>query len=103
MTIRREGLEYHLEARMQQPGWVVVSETAWPGWRAYIDGRRARVHFANHAFLGIHVPQGRHRLRLIYLPESFTRGRTISVGTLLALVLAAALRRRRKRVLRAAC
>jgi hypothetical protein len=99
VTIRREGLEYHLDATMQRPGWVVVSETNWPGWRAYIDDRRARAHFANHAFLGIHVPEGRHRVRLVYLPESFTRGRTISVGTLFALILAAAVRRRRERVL----
>jgi hypothetical protein len=94
VTLRRAGLEYHLEATMQRPGWVVLSETAWPGWRAYIDGRRARVHFANHAFLGIHVAEGRHRLRLVYLPESFTRGRAISIGTLFLLVIGVGVFRR---------
>ena len=87
VTIQRVGLEYNLDATMQRAGWIVISETHWPGWRAYIDGRRVRAHFANHAFLGVYAPEGRHRVRLVYLPESFTRGRAISLATLLLLVL----------------
>jgi len=72
----------------------VLSQTAWKGWRAYVDGKRVEWHFANHAFLGVHVPAGHHRVRFIYLPESFTRGRNISLATLIALALWVALRRR---------
>ncbi len=88
VVIRRAGLEYQLDATMDRAGWIVISETAWPGWRAYVDDARQRVHFANHAFLGVHVPEGRHRVRLVYLPESFTRGRSISGITLLLLAAA---------------
>jgi hypothetical protein len=70
------------DVNLQNPGWVVISNTAWRGWRAYVDGRRVETHFADHAFLGVHVPAGRHRLRLVYLPESFTRGRAISLAAL---------------------
>jgi hypothetical protein len=94
VTIERVGLEYHLIATMQRAGWIVISETHWPGWRAYIDGRRVRAHFANHAFVGVHVPEGRHRVRLVYLPESFTRGRAISLATLLLLLILGMGRRR---------
>ena len=87
VSIQRKGLEHALVANMQGDGWIVVSESAWKGWRAYIDGRRVETHFANHAFLGLFVPRGEHRIRLVYLPESFTRGRAISIATLL-LVLA---------------
>jgi hypothetical protein len=80
VRIEREGLEYHLDATMQRPGWIVISETHWPGWRAYVDGRRVRAHFANHAFLGVYVPAGRHRVRVVFLPESFTWGRVVSLG-----------------------
>ena len=82
VRVERVGLEYHLDARMERAGWVVISVTHWPGWRAYIDGKRVRAHYANHAFLGVHVPEGRHRVRLVYLPESFTRGRAISLAVL---------------------
>ncbi|MDQ3280560.1 MAG: YfhO family protein [Acidobacteriota bacterium] len=87
VTLRRSGLAYELDASMEQPGWVVISATAWKGWRAYIDNRRVHTHFANHAFLGIYVPKGTHHVTLRYLPESFTRGRLISLATLVALAL----------------
>lgn len=87
VSIQRKGLEYELQATMERAGWIVISETHWPGWRAYVDGRAVRPHYANHAFLGVHVPAGAHRVRLVYLPESFTRGRMISGATLLVAVL----------------
>jgi len=93
VAVRRSGLAYELDASMEKAGWVVVSATAWKGWRAYVDDRRVQVHNANHAFLGVYVPEGKHRVTLRYLPESFTCGRTISVATAVLLVLAR-LRRR---------
>lgn len=86
VRIRRRGLEYELDASLNGDGWIVVSESAWRGWRAYIDGRRVQTHFANHAFLGLFVPAGQHRVRLVYLPESFVRGRAISLATLAILL-----------------
>ena len=74
---------------MENDGWIVASQSAWKGWRAYIDGRRVQTRFANHAFLGVFVPKGRHNVKLQYLPESFTRGRNISFTTLGALLVAA--------------
>ncbi len=87
VSIRRDGLAYELEAELERPGWIVVSESAWKGWRVYVDGRRVETRFANHAFLGVHVDGGRHRLRLVYLPESFTRGRILSLIALVLVVL----------------
>jgi len=65
----------------------VISDCAWDGWRVYIDGRRVRTHFANEAFLGIFVPEGRHAIRVVYLPGEFVKGRRISFGTLAALLI----------------
>jgi uncharacterized membrane protein YfhO len=48
---------------------------------------------ANHAFLGIYVPQGRHRVRLVYLPQSFVIGRAITFATLLAITIVALARK----------
>ena len=72
---------------MQKAGRVVVSETAWKGWRAYIDGRRVELQIANIAFLAIYVPAGAHSIRLIYWPEAFVIGRAISLITLVALII----------------
>jgi hypothetical protein len=82
----RSGLGYLLDAEMAQPGWIVVSATHWKGWRAAIDGHRVTPRFANHAFLGVYVPAGSHRVSLEYRPSSFRRGRTLSLATLVLLV-----------------
>ncbi|HEX8254573.1 MAG TPA: YfhO family protein, partial [Thermoanaerobaculia bacterium] len=88
--------EFDIAATMQNDGWVVISESAWPGWRAYVDGKRVKTHYANHAFLGVFVPKGTHRLRVVYQPEAFTRGRNITLLTVVALVVFFALRCRRR-------
>jgi hypothetical protein len=94
LTLHKDGNGLFIDADMAAGGWVVASQSAWKGWRAYIDNRRVEVRFANHAFLGVFVPKGRHQVRLQYLPESFTRGRAISFGTLGVLVIVALARRR---------
>jgi uncharacterized membrane protein YfhO len=66
------------------------------GWRAYVDGRRVETQFANHAFLGVHVPQGKHHVRLVYLPRAFVTGRWVTVGTIVFLLLLLVVRRSRR-------
>ncbi len=88
VSLRRGGLAYELEASMEDDGWIVVSATAWKGWRAYIDGRRVETRFANHAFLGVFAPKGNHRVTLDYLPASFTQGRNLSLATLAVIAAA---------------
>lgn len=94
---RRMGGEYRFDAAMQRDGWVVISDGAWKGWRAYLDGRRVRMQRANAAFLAVYIPAGRHSVRVVYWPESFVRGRAITFATLLAIALFAAVRRVRLR------
>jgi hypothetical protein len=87
------GGRYLLDATMQRDGWIVISETAWKGWRAYVDGRRVAMQNANASFLSVHVPAGRHTVRVVYWPESFVTGRAITFATLAALIAFAIARR----------
>jgi hypothetical protein len=89
LTLHKDGFGLSIDAVMENDGWIVASQSAWKGWRAYIDGRRVQTRYANHAFVGVFVPKGRHNVKLQYLPESFTRGRNISFTTLGALIVAA--------------
>src|SRR5205823_6088804 len=82
ITTRPRKLGYDLDATMEQPGFIVISEAAWRGWRAYVDGQPVKVLRANHAFLAIYLPAGHHRVRLIFLPRSFVIGRTVTAATL---------------------
>ena len=97
LTLHRDGFGLSIDAVMAADGWVVASQSAWKGWRAYLDGRRVQMRFANHAFLGVFVPRGRHHVKLQYLPESFTRGRDVSFATLGVLAIAAVFPSARRR------
>jgi hypothetical protein len=95
LQTRRRGRTWDIVASMENDGWVVLSETAWKGWRAYVDGKRIQTQFADHAFVGVFVPKGTHRVRITYQPESFTRGRNLTAATIALLLAFFALRRYR--------
>lgn len=95
LSLRRRKNDWNLDADMQRDGWIVVTQTAWNGWRAYVDGGRVRHQIANHAFIGVFLPAGRHSVRLTFLPESFVIGRATTFATLVAIVVFAFIRRRR--------
>jgi len=97
VTASRDGADLHLTVRAESPAWIVVSQTAWKGWKAFAGERRLPLKFANHAFLGFRVPAGTHRIRLLYRPDSFRIGSAVSFSSL-ALVagVSFALRRRRR-------
>jgi membrane protein YfhO len=93
LSIARQPNGFDFYVSMAHDGWMVVSEPAWKGWRAYIDDRRVEIHIANLAFLGVFVPAGDHVVRVVYLPESFVIGRAISVASLIVLIALALLQR----------
>jgi uncharacterized membrane protein YfhO len=99
-AVERRGTGLLLRARLRQPGWVVVSETAWNGWRARQGGRDLPLGIANHAFLALELPAGFHEVELFYRPRAFDLGLALS-GATLALgvlgVVAASIGRRWKR------
>ena len=89
VAIHSRKLGFDLDAVMTRDGFVVISETAWRGWRAYVDGQPKKIVRANHAFLGVFVPSGHHKVRVVYLPQAFVTGRMISLITLALLITAA--------------
>jgi len=98
VVARRHGTGLVLTARMKQPGWAVISETAWAGWRARLDGREVPLGIANHAFLALALPAGWHQAELFYRPRSFEIGLALSAAALAllaAVTLAWAFGRRR--------
>jgi hypothetical protein len=91
------GGEYRFDADMQGDGWIVLSDSSWRGWRAYVDGKRVKMSRANAAFLSVYVTPGHHAVRIVYLPTSFVRGRAITIGTIVAIAIGIIVRRVRRR------
>jgi hypothetical protein len=71
---------------------VATSISAWPGWRATLDGRPVPSVEYNVAFLAYRVPSGEHRLALRYLPSSVVWGGAVSLVTLALCIVLVAVR-----------
>jgi hypothetical protein len=78
--------EIVLRARLEKPGYVVLSDSWYPGWRASLDGQAAHIYRANLAFRAVRVPQGTHLLSMTYRPPSYLWGLRVSLGSLICAV-----------------
>ena len=99
ITLREIGSKLDMHATMANDGWIVISQSAWNGWHATLDGKDARVRIANATFLGVYVPKGEHHVRLVYQPISFLVGGGITAATLLVLSAQCLVLRRRRAIL----
>ena len=93
VSVARKANGLRIDVSKDGDGFVVISESAWRGWRAWVDGTRVTAHRANHAFLAVFVPSGRHTVDLRYLPQSFVVGRMVTFGTIALIVMLVAVRR----------
>jgi hypothetical protein len=71
-----------IEVEADAPAWVVVAQTYYHPWHAYMDEREVSIHRANHAFQAIEIPAGRHSLALRYVDHAFKLGVCLSLATL---------------------
>jgi uncharacterized membrane protein YfhO len=73
-------------------GLLVLTDTWFPGWRAYADGTRIPLKRCNYFQMAAAVPHGTAQVRFVYAPMSFYAGAAVSgvtwVGCLVALVVA---------------
>ena len=71
-----------------EEAFLYASDVFYPGWRAYVDGRRTEVMRANVAFRAIKVPPGRHTVTFRYVPMSFYGGLALTcIGIILCVVM----------------
>jgi hypothetical protein len=81
----------------EQPGYLVIANVWYPGWRAHVDGEAAALLRANYLFQGVFVPSGEHVVEISYHAEWFFRGALLSgIGWAVLVGLALILRSKRK-------
>lgn len=76
-------------------GWLVWSQVFDGGWEAYVNGERAELRRANHAFQAVALPAGAWRADFLYRPKGLFWA--MALAALCAALLAAAGLRRLKR------
>ncbi len=76
--------------------FLVASEVWYPGWKAYIDGKKTDVYRTDYVLRGVPFPKGRHRLVFRFRPWTYTIGAVVSLLTLAYLVSVIFINRRRR-------
>lgn len=80
-------LEVIIETDLKNDGFLVLSDTFYPGWKVKIDQKKGEILPANYLFRAVEMTPGKHEVRFVYQPLSFKIGAGISGATLGAIIL----------------
>ncbi len=76
-----------IDVKAGSAGYLVISDTYYPGWRAWVDGKPQKILLADYTFRAVQVPEGKHTVSLRYRPQSLSLGLAVSLGALLVLLI----------------
>jgi hypothetical protein len=76
-----------IESKTSNPTVMMLTDTYFPGWKAYINDQETRVLRANGIYRAIELPAGENSISFVYQPESFRQGSLVSLGAILTLAL----------------
>ena len=75
-----------INAELSRPGWLVVSDTHYPGWEATVNGSPTPISQANGCVRAVPLDAGPSEVVLRYQPRPLTIGALISVISVALLV-----------------
>lgn len=71
-----------IETSSDVNSFLFLSDSFYPGWKAFVDGRQTQIYRANYAFRAVVVPGGNHQVAFSYEPLSFKAGLATSALSL---------------------
>ena len=70
-----------LSVKNAAQGWLLLTETYYPGWKVFIDGKEGIIERGDYAFQAVYFekPALNHSLKFVYDPISFKIGAILSI------------------------
>jgi hypothetical protein len=88
-----------IRSESDRAGFLVLTQSYYPGWQATVDGAPAHLVAADELFQAVHVPAGQHSVEFTFKPRSVQVGEAITIAALgvclVGLILVWTARRRR--------
>jgi hypothetical protein len=84
---RYEASAVDIAARLSTPGLVILTDSYFPGWRAYVDGEEKKIYQVDYILRGVFLNPGKHQVRFIYKPRYFVMGAAVSGISLFIIVI----------------
>jgi hypothetical protein len=72
-----------LRVKTGENGFLMLSDTYYPGWKVYVDGEKKKIYRANYTFRAVPLLAGAHQVEFVYDPVSFKLGAMITFLTIL--------------------
>ena len=98
-VISRAAERIVIEVNRDEPGYLVLLDGWYPGWRCRTaEGTELPVWRANGFFRAVQIPAGAQRVEFVFAPRSYWLGRTISLAavTVLGCFLVVSVRKSRR-------
>lgn len=86
---RSDPNEMRMTVTVNKPALVLVNQTYYPGWTAFVDGHAQEVFRADYLFQAVRVPAGTHEVRLRYASSPLKQGMILSMIGLILFIGAA--------------
>jgi uncharacterized membrane protein YfhO len=78
-------IKIHVDAK--EPTFLVLADSYYPGWKAFIDRKETKIYPTNILFRGIFVNKGIHVIEFKYIPYTFYIGTAVSIFALILLLI----------------
>ncbi len=79
--------EVVIQCSMKDNGFLVLTDTYYPGWQVYIDNKKDKIYRAYHTFRAVYLEKGNHLVKFRYEPLSFKIGLWISLLTFCGIII----------------
>jgi hypothetical protein len=89
-----------IQATMDYPGFLILSDIYYPGWKVIVDGKEGKIYPADYLLRGVFLERGAHTIKFVYSPASFKIGASVGVLVLLSLLAIPFFRKRNARLAR---
>ncbi|HHT9137077.1 MAG TPA: YfhO family protein [Candidatus Wunengus sp. YC60] len=75
-----------IRATLFEDGYLVLGDTFYPGWNAYVAGKKSRVFKTDYILRSVFLEKGDHVVKFVYEPKSFTIGMIITLTSMVILI-----------------
>jgi hypothetical protein len=89
-----------LRVKLGENGFLILSDTYFPGWKAVVDGKEEKIFRADYNFRAVPLTAGAHKVEFVYHPLSFRLGAVITFLTIVGCIVIGLILRGRKGQLR---
>lgn len=77
--IKNSDEELIVDVKNSKDGILVVADSFYPGWQAFVDGKQTKIYPANINQRAIFITSGRHQVRFCFISQPFEIGKKVSL------------------------